>query len=160
MTAPCNATQTLWDKHLIEQVYFRYCEVIDSKDFNRLDEVFIPEAVGDYRSANGHLDPNLASLVARLKVGMGPQSDCGATHHNVLNIRLEIDGDRAVGRANFHAMHRGANGHDGALYVCGGQYDDQWVRTPDGWRIAHRSYRYAVTDGPATMLRATRPPLA
>ena len=158
MTAPSDATQTLWDKHLIEQVYFRYCEVIDAKDFDRLDEVFTLDAVGDYRSANTHLDQGLASLAARLKVGMGPQSDCGPTQHNVLNIRLEIEGDRATGKAHFYAVHQGINGHEGALYSCWGQYDDQWVRAPAGWRIAQRDYRNFLTEGPVGVIRATRPP--
>ena len=53
--------EQLWDMHLIEQVYYRYCEIIDAKDFDRLDEVFTEDSVGDYRSSNGHLDSGVAA---------------------------------------------------------------------------------------------------
>jgi 3-phenylpropionate/cinnamic acid dioxygenase small subunit len=152
-----NADRFLLDKHEIEQVYYRYCEVIDSKVFEDLDEVFITDAVGDYQSANGNLDQGLASLVTRLKRGMGPQSDCGPTQHNVMNVRVEVDGDTATSKAHFYAVHRGINNQAGQIYTCWGQYDDTWVRTPMGWRIRHRDYQNFLTEGPVAVIRATRP---
>ena len=92
-------TAMLWDLRAIEQVYFRYCEVIDAKDFDRLDAVFTPDAIGDYRSTNGILQRGLAPLVARLHIGMGAGSHCGATQHNVFNIRATIQGDIATSQA-------------------------------------------------------------
>ena len=40
--------QELRDRHEIEQTVFRWCEIVDTKDFDRLHEVFTEDAVGDY----------------------------------------------------------------------------------------------------------------
>ena len=153
-------TATLWDIRAIEQAYFRYCDVIDQKIFERLDEVFLPDAVGDYRSSNGNLHHGLAPLVARLNHNMsnGPYSDCGATHHNVFNVRATVDGDSAVSSAHFYAVHQGLNAYAGKIYACWGQYDDQWVRTAQGWRIKYRRYTNFLIDGPVEIVRGTRAP--
>jgi 3-phenylpropionate/cinnamic acid dioxygenase small subunit len=144
----------LWDIRAIEQIYFRYCEVIDAKDFDRLDEVFAADAVGDYRSSNGILQQGVAPLAERLYRGMGPGSDCGPTQHNVTNIRIALDGDRATASAHFYAVHAGLYAFAGQRYTCWGQYDDIWVRTQAGWRVAERLYRNFLTEGPEAIIRA------
>lgn len=148
--------EMLWNIRAIEQVYFRYCEVIDAKEFDRLDEVFTDDAIGDYRSSNGILQHGLAPLVARLHIGMGAGSDCGATQHNVFNIRAEIDGHTATSKAHFYAVHAGLGPFARQIYSCWGQYDDSWMRTPAGWRVRERGYRNFLTDGPVEIIRATR----
>ncbi len=150
--------QFLLDKHLIEQVYFLYCEIIDAKDFDRLVEVFTPDSIGDYRSSNGILQDGTAALARRLHHGMGAGSDCGATQHNVFNIRVEIDGDTATSRAHFYAVHQGVRHCEGQTYTCWGEYSDRWVRTAAGWRIAHRLYRNFLTEGPVDVIRARHAP--
>jgi 3-phenylpropionate/cinnamic acid dioxygenase small subunit len=150
---------SLLDIRAIEQVYFRYCEVIDAKDFDRLSDVFTEEAVGDYRSSNGILQQGLAPLVARLHRGMGTGSDCGATQHNVFNIRVTPPaGDAATAKAHFYAVHAGLGRFEGQRYTCWGQYEDRWIRTSAGWRVAERLYRNFLTEGPVEIIRATGRP--
>jgi len=146
---------SLLDLRAIERVYYRYCELIDAKGFDRLDEVFTADAIGDYRSSNGVLQHGVAPLADRLYRGMGPGSDCGATQHNVTNIRIALDGDRATSRAHFYAVHAGLNAYAGQRYSCWGEYDDRWIRTATGWRVAERTYRNFLTEGPVTIIRAT-----
>ncbi|OCC24391.1 hypothetical protein MB02_07365 [Croceicoccus estronivorus] len=143
----------LWDIRAIEQVYFRYCEVIDAKAFDDLADVFMADAVQDYRSSNGILEKGLAPLVERLHRNMGPQSLCGGTQHNVFNIRVEPDGDQAAAKAHFYAVHAGREHLEGLRYSCWGQYDDRWRRTPSGWRVAERLYRNFLTEGPVEIIR-------
>jgi len=150
-----DSLETLWDLRLIEQQYFRYCEIIDAKDFDALDEIFLADAVQDYRSSNGILQNGVAPLAARLHIGMGHESDCGATQHNVFNVRATITGDRAVAKAHFYAVHAGRNHFDGLIYRCWGQYDDVWHRTADGWRVRKRDYANFLTEGPVEIIRAT-----
>lgn len=50
---------------------------------------------------------------------------------------VTIDGDRATGRAWTHELLEAA---DGTVTRPTGRYDDQYVRTPDGWRYAERCY--------------------
>ena len=147
---------TLNNLRAIEQQYFRYCEIIDAKDFDALVEVFCADAVQDYRSANGILQHGVAPLIARLHVGMGAESDCGATHHNVFNIRATITGDRAMAKAHFYAVHEGINRCAGEHYTCWGEYDDQWIRTAEGWRVSRRTYHNFLIDGTVDVVRKVR----
>ncbi len=144
------------DERAIERVYLAYCDIIDRKEFARLYEVFTADCIGDYRSTNGKIQEGLAPLVEHVTRGMGPGSDCGPTHHNVCNFRIFVDGDRATGKAHFYAAHEGINRCAGEHYTCWGEYDDQWVRTPAGWRVCRRTYRNFLIDGTVDVVRKVR----
>ena len=143
----------LLDIRAIEQAYFRYAEVIDAKDFGRLAEIFQPDAIQDYRGSNGILQNGATPLIERLQRNMGPDSYCSATQHNVTNIRIRFESDRAVASANFYAVHAGAGPYHGQRYSCWGEYSDVWVRWDRGWRIQKRDYRNFLTEGPVEIIR-------
>ena len=52
--------------------------------------------------------------------------------------RIDIDGDRATGRVWTHEVLEAA---DGTVSRPIGRYDDAYVRTPEGWRFASRTYK-------------------
>jgi hypothetical protein len=62
--------------------------------------------------------------------------------------RVEVDGDSATGWWYLIEFNQRAQG-DGTLHL--GHYDDEYVRTPDGWRFASRTmhmiYRGAMDRG-------------
>ena len=134
----------------IEQVYVRYCELIDGKAFDQLSDVFTQDLVHDFTQAYGPglILKGLPAVLARLHHRMGAGSNCGTTHHNVGNFRIEVNGDTAKARVNYHAVHRGVREHDGAFYSMWGIYNDDLVRTPGGWRVAYRRYSISLRDGP------------
>lgn len=144
----------LIDKAAIEQVYIRYCEIVDSKTFDAMDEVFLEECTGDYTQALGPgvISPNRTSLIASMHANLGPESSCGATHHNVLNFRIRVTGDTATAKVHYYAVHRGRGAQDGALYSMWGQYADDLQRTSAGWRVAKRVYTVALTEGPSAVV--------
>jgi ketosteroid isomerase-like protein len=144
---------TLLDIRAIEQGYYRYCEVIDAKQFAALADVFEAGAVQDYRSSNGILQNGLAPLVERLERNMGAGSYCGGTQHNVTNIRIVVDGDTATAKAHFYAVHAGVEAYEGQRYTCWGEYGDVWARGADGWRVRRRDYRNFLTEGPVAIIR-------
>jgi 3-phenylpropionate/cinnamic acid dioxygenase small subunit len=140
----------LMEKDAIEQVYIRYCEIVDAKSFDDMHEVFTPECQGDYTQSLGPgvISPNRASLIASMHANLGPDSNCGATHHNVLNFRIKVDGDTAKAKVQYYAVHRGRADFEGALYSMWGLYDDDLIRTADGWRVANRVYSCYLSEGP------------
>lgn len=149
----------LADKHAIEQVYIRYCELIDAKDFDRLDEVFTPDTVGDYHLPGGyrsHTD-SLAALIASMHANLGAGSNCGPTHHNVGNFRIAVNGDTAHAKVHYYAEHLGIGDYPGELYGMWGQYDDTLVRTAHGWRVKHRLYTNSFTRGPIVTSPRSQP---
>jgi ketosteroid isomerase-like protein len=142
--------QDLNDERDIERVYCNYCDIIDDKDFDRLTEVFTPDAWQDYRQTLGPdgLMQGTEPLIAGAHKHMGKDSYCGQTHHNVMNFRIAVDGDTATAKVHYYAVHLGVGKHEGALYSMWGEYDDQLIRTPDGWRVKYRMYRSFLTEGP------------
>ena len=144
----------LEDHHAIEQIYVRYCELVDAKQFDRLGDCFTEDTAHDYtRSLPGVTLEGLAPLIASMHWNLGDGSHCGATHHNVGNFRIQVDGDRARAKVNYYAVHRGVGRHEGALYSMWGLYDDELVRTPAGWRVARRIYSSSLTEGPVVTSR-------
>ncbi|MBK7948169.1 MAG: nuclear transport factor 2 family protein [Deltaproteobacteria bacterium] len=144
----------LEDVHAIEQIYVRYCELVDAKQFDRLGDCFTSETAHDYtRALPGITLEGLAPLIASMHWNLGDGSHCGATHHNVGNFRIQVDGDRAHAKVNYYAVHRGVGRHEGALYSMWGLYDDELVRTSAGWRVARRVYSSVLTEGPVVTAR-------
>jgi hypothetical protein len=79
----------------------------------------------------------------------------GPTYHRLSNFVIAVDGDRATARSYVHAVLQ-AVPDDGASWVeAVGHYDDELVRTPDGWRIARRATSIArVSAGAASGARS------
>jgi hypothetical protein len=138
----------------VRRVYLDYCDIIDEKRFDDLDQVFTLDCVGDYRDTQGVVVNGLAPLVASLHKNMGPESTCGGTHHNVLNFRIDVTApDRVDAQVHFYAVHRGVGVMAGALYTVWGRYEDELRLTDAGWRVARRAYRNYVVDGDKAVIR-------
>ncbi len=73
----------------------------------------------------------------------------------VLNGIVHVDGDAATGRWYILELNHLADG-TGVLHA--GNYDDRYVRTPDGWRFASRAiqmfYRGALDPGTVVPLQS------
>jgi len=142
--------QEIADRLSIEAVLSRYAWALDAKEFGKLDQVFTPDAELDYTTAGGIKGsyPEVKAWLTRV-LAFFP-----AYQHLVTNKEITIDGDTATSRAGFY----NPMGHDRAdgtrvYFHCGGEYRDQLVRTPDGWRIRNRFEQTIWMDGemPATL---------
>ena len=138
------------DLTLISQLKYRYLRTMDTKQWDQFEECFIPDATGDY---NGLTFDNRSALAAYMKENL-PEGFL--TMHQVHHPEIEVDGDTATGRwylqdkvivPAFQFMLEGA-----------AFYEDRYVRTPDGWRVAHTGYRrtfevtYDLKDLPGTKI--------
>lgn len=134
----------LFDRLEIDDLLTRYATAIDDKTFDLLDTVFTADAHVDYTSAGGVAGdfPTVKAWLAEV-LPMFP-----SYQHVVGNRRVTIDGDTGSAiSAFFNPMVMGG----GATFFCGGEYHDELVRTPDGWRIARRVEKTVWTYGaPAT----------
>lgn len=136
--------QALADRLAIEDVLTRYAWALDSKQFDELDQVFTPDAHVDYTSSGGeagaYLDVKawLATVLPRFP----------AYQHLVTNKQITIDGDRATSRSEFYnPMVMAPRDGTTSIFFVGGEYHDQLVRTPNGWRINDRVEKSVWTDG-------------
>jgi uncharacterized protein (TIGR02246 family) len=120
--------QQLQDKIEIQELLARYARGLDTKDWELWKAVFTPDAVLDYSSAGipvGSRD-DIAAMFEQAFVAI-PMAQ-----HFITNVEVDLDGDRAKVRAMFYnPMQLPGKAEQSA---CGGTYDHDMVRTPDGWK--------------------------
>jgi 3-phenylpropionate/cinnamic acid dioxygenase small subunit len=128
--------QELSDRAEIHDVIVRYGWAIDTKDWDLLDTCFTADAYVDYSSNPGGKEGPYTQIRSWLEKMM---SAFPVTQHLMSNIDVQLDGDRATARTMV-TNPQGAATRDGPLhfFFVGGRYDDEFVRTADGWRIAKR----------------------
>jgi hypothetical protein len=133
---------SLEDVVALTQLSYRYARAIDSRDYDALGMMFMPDATFAYDHAGGaHSD--LASWLQ----GARRLDQLDLTQHFFSNHEFEVAGDQASGRFHMMAQHvrRGVEG--GSNLLIGGIYRDTYVRTDDSWRIATRSHETRWATG-------------
>lgn len=123
-----------------------WCRIVDTRSLERMPEVFAAEVEWDY--GKGTREKGLENVVARIHAHLVEQTQCGATQHQLANLRIDTDGDNAESEAYFLAAHAGVGAYAGKTLLQWGNYLDTWRRTADGWRIVRRMYRIDISDGP------------
>ncbi len=118
------------DERAITDTAIRYTWALDGKAFGELDDVFLPNATANLGSPDRLVGRE--AIVDKCSTALGKFA---ASQHLVGNHQVSIDGDAATHRCYLQAQHIRANG---ALWMVGGRYEDEMVRTGDGWRIQHR----------------------
>lgn len=114
----------------------RYGFFVDDRAWDRFDEVFVADAQYDCRDFGGPLCASLEELRDFFSSTPHPVA------HHVTNIVIDSTGEAtATARSKFIVPR--ADGTTGT-----GEYADQLVRTPAGWRITRRR----------ATLRSERPP--
>ena len=146
MTASNNSLslKIIADRCEIQDVLVRYCTAIDSLDYALLDTCFVENAFLDYSAMNGPAG-EYPSVRAWLEASL---RHLEAMQHSISNTVYCIDGDTATTRSQFRNPNviRTTEGNQ-HLFTVGGYYDDEWVRTPNGWKITRRVEVSGYIDG-------------
>lgn len=119
------------DELSIRDLANRYARMVDRRDWSEIPRVFTPDCE---LSGQGYLMRGHAELDAGLrKIDM-----FSATLHCVLNQVTCLDGDRGTGE--FYCIANHIHEREGVQYKLdmGIRYEDRYVRTADGWRLAKR----------------------
>ena len=129
------------DEQAIVGLAVAYTWALDTRQFDDLRSIFVPDATGDL---HGVRCDGVDAIVARIE---GALSRLDASQHLVGNHQVRVDGDAATHRCYLQAQHvkRGTPGGDN--YLIGGTYEDRVARTADGWRITHRTMAGCWTEG-------------
>jgi len=125
-----------------------YCWTIDGHDWDGLDAIFTPDATADFATAGVH--DGRDGIKQRIEAALG---SLDASQHVVSNHQVWVDGDTAQHRCQMRAQHVRHDADGGPNYMVAGRYEDRLVRTPDGWRIAHRDLIISWTDGNIRVVR-------
>jgi hypothetical protein len=130
------------DRVEISDLLARYCIALDTREFALLDEVFVDEVSWDYDlfgSGSGR-----DALRDILRAGL---AKLDASQHS-LSTHLATPTDTGVSaRTYIQGQHVRQKARAGRLFMIGGWYLDEIVRTSDGWRIASRRFETAWMDG-------------
>ena len=128
--------QELADRAEIHDVIVRYGWSIDTKDWALLDTCFTDDAEVDYSSNPGGKAGPYRQVRSWLEKML---SAFPVTQHLMSNIDVKLDGDRATARTMV-VNPQGAATREGPLhfFYVGGRYDDELIRTAEGWKIARR----------------------
>jgi hypothetical protein len=130
----------------IQQLLALYCHILDAKAWNRLTEIFTPDAVYDSTSIGFGVQEGLPALIAHWK-----RIDHPLAHH-VMSIVID---DRGDGTADVLSKGLFAWPHG----LSGGDYKDVAIKTNDGWRLSRRAYtrRWFLKVPPAEGLSLVHP---
>lgn len=125
------------DRLAIEEVLIRYTRAIDTGEWDRLDEVFTPDAAIDYTQSGGiegsyaEVKPWLADNLPIFPKRMHTLGQVEVRHREVAPDSDEQVADVA---AYFHNPMMLSTGDSEVLVELGGIYHHEMVRTPAGWR--------------------------
>ncbi|WP_299559852.1 nuclear transport factor 2 family protein [uncultured Mycolicibacterium sp.] len=121
------------DRLEIQQLMVDYSSAIDQRRFDDLDRVFTPDAYIDYRATGGIAGhyPEVKRWLAEVLPNFP------AYAHLLGNFDVRIDGDTATSRTLcFNPMV--LSDEDKQVLFIGLWYEDEFVRTPQGWRMIKR----------------------
>ena len=136
------------DRFAIIAVLDRYAECLDTRDWDRLAEVFTGDVEMDFEMWQAR---GLDEVRGRIRSFL---DGCGPTQHLLGNYRIELleGGNRARSACYCRAMHLGKGEHEDKTFESWIEYRDELVRTDQGWRSQRRHARARINRGDFTLL--------
>lgn len=120
------------DRQELIDLTIRYATAIDSRQYDLLSTVFTADADLDYGEV-GHWK-SAAEVIEFMDLA---HAGAASTMHRMSNQVVTVDGDAATARTYVDALILGP---DGSGVNAIGFYDDELVRTAEGWRISKRVF--------------------
>ncbi|MFN2450861.1 MAG: nuclear transport factor 2 family protein [Candidatus Dormibacteria bacterium] len=118
--------QWLVDRAEIAECLIGYALCIDRRDWEGLRASYAENGVMQHGEVSVPRD-SVAELSEKILAG------CSASHHQVGDPSIVVDGDRARTRSHYFATHVAAGGS--VKRQAGGWYDCELQRTDSGWKF-------------------------
>ncbi len=135
------------DRMAITDLTIEYTWALDRREFDRLHNVFLPDAT--FNVAGLPLT-GIDAIIGKVSGSLNPLDD---SQHLISNHQIQVDGDRATSRCYLQAQHVRKAAEGGPNFIFAGRYEDDLVRTAVGWRIAKRSLIQMWTEGNPAVTR-------
>ena len=119
------------DRQDISELLVRYATSIDRRDWPLFRTVFTDDCELDYGEIGAWKGVNAVTEFMEKVHALA-----GHTMHRLSNIAITVDGDQALARTYLDGLMMAPDNKSAANPI--GFYDDEIVRTADGWRIARR----------------------
>jgi 3-phenylpropionate/cinnamic acid dioxygenase small subunit len=115
----------------IHQLLNQYGHIVDAQEWDRFDELFLPDAVLDYTGVRAPAPLyGLDAIKDYFRDANHPSA------HHVTNIVVTEQAGEVRVHSKFLAPYTRPS-HDPRRWY-GGDYEDVVARTPEGWRFARR----------------------
>lgn len=123
-------------KQSITEVIYRYCRALDRMDLELAATIWHPEGTADYGpSMFQGTGAGFIAWVWEQHTAMHSHS------HQITNVLIELDGDRAASEAYVTAALRTESGPDEPIEIVSrGRYVDRWSYRHGRWAIDHRQF--------------------
>ncbi len=122
------------DERAIGALLLSYGCAIDRRNWDGLRACFSDDCECDYGSFGKWRGP--AAITQFMKQA---HADVGTTLHRITNIEIAMSDGHAEARSYVDALLLPI-GDGGPVHHAIGYYDDQLIRTSNGWRIARRQF--------------------
>jgi hypothetical protein len=146
------------DRADIIELFSLYADIADTKSFDELPRrVHADPFTMNFESVTG-MPPMQVALNDYVMALRSSFDAFIATHHSITGHVISIDGDHAIARAHVRAEHwLPAEGvEDGTnCWLVVGFYDNEAVRTPDGWRFSKVELTAAYQENAHLLAAAT-----
>lgn len=136
-----NLVEELVEKQNIQSVLAEYCERLDEYDIAGVAACFSEDAVTDYGAGRGGEVRGRDAIADRIATGQGVFR---RTHHQLGQIRIQIDNDTAEVTSYVTAWHELESGKKDVVCL---RYLDELLRIDTGWLITSRRVEVNVVDG-------------
>ncbi|HWS93921.1 MAG TPA: nuclear transport factor 2 family protein [Mycobacterium sp.] len=121
------------DRQDISDLLVRYATGIDRRDWPLFRTVFTDDCELDYGEIG-----EWKGVDAATEFMQAAHALAGHTLHRLSNLAITVDGDKATARTYIDGLIMVGDNQSGVNAI--GFYDDEIVRTSDGWRIARRRF--------------------
>ncbi|MFJ9458549.1 nuclear transport factor 2 family protein [Kitasatospora sp. NPDC101447] len=139
---PARRLRILEDKEALRTLLMRGWRALDRKDWQTWIECWAEDAVlefGPWETIRGR-----EAIRAKVEEAEAPYA---AMQHHILNLHVDVDGDRATGIGYMWFTAVATPGRAGAPYSMGGPYDWEFRRGPEGWLLVRQRLDVRWTDG-------------
>jgi uncharacterized protein (TIGR02246 family) len=133
-----DALERVLDHLAIRELTARYNRAFDDVDSEAWADTFTPDGVMEYSGG-----PPISGRDALIE--MSRKTGYGFVHITTDPI-IEVDGDRATQSCTLIVANRSKAGDPVAIAMTG-RYEDELVRTADGWRFERRKATLDVNLG-------------
>jgi hypothetical protein len=141
------------DRLAIQDLIARYAVIIDSRDFDALDALFTPDARIDFTTFNGPV-----GSLTEIKAFLAASLPLFTRSQHMMGLPLiDLDEDAAHARTSCNnPMISTRSDGTTSVWLIGLWYEDDLVRTAEGWRFSVRNQirSYTITGLADTSLGA------
>jgi ketosteroid isomerase-like protein len=122
------------DEIAIQQTISRYSEGATRQDWDQVLSTFTPDGIWEVPTLGGAMQGH-AAIRERMMGFMTKMDYLLQTNSPAL---ITVDGDKAKACTVIHESGKIAHQDTGLIIL--GRYEDDLVRTADGWKFAHRVF--------------------